>query len=182
MDRNGWVRAGDLLDNESLVNYERELRVVEDIKNIDSTALVYNLTVEDSHTYYVSEEEILVHNQCDAQIKSKRSKAVRDAWKKEVEAVKNGTSKYKWTKAQKEELLNTGKIEGYDGHHIRTVKELIGTAQEKLIESADDIVFLSEKDHLYVHAGNTQNPTDLNRLVELVPWIVERFETLGIVM
>lgn len=182
IDRSGWVKAGDLSNGERLVNYECEYIMVDEIQFMKLDTIVYNLTVENSHTYYVSEAEILVHNQCDAQIKSARSKAVRDAWKKEVEAVKNGTSKYKWTAAQKEELLITGKVEGYDGHHIRTVKELIGTAQEKLIGSADDIVFLNEKDHLYVHGGNNSNPTDLNRLVELVPWIVERFELLGIVM
>lgn len=181
-DRDGWIKAGELSSKEGLVDFDRKRVEIDTKDSFEADVTVYNLTVENSHTYYVGTSEVLVHNTCDAQITKDRAKAVRDAWKKEVEAVKNNTSKYNWTAAQKKELLETGKVAGYDGHHIRTVKELIGTAKEKLIGSADDIVFLNEKNHVYVHGGNMQNPTDIDRLVELVPWITERFETLGIIM
>lgn len=103
----------------------------------------------------------------------------RDAWKREAEAVKNGVSKYNWTSAEKTQLLKFGKIRGYEGHHIKTVKELAGTAKEYLISSADDIVFLTKQNHAYVHPGGFKNPTDINRLVELLPWVVERLPALG---
>ena len=183
VDRNCWVSADELGENENLLNYALEPICIDSIEIISGDERdVYNLTVEDSHNYYVGESEILVHNMCDAEINKARSDAVRKAWAREVEAVRNGTSKYNWTKAEIHELLETGKITGYDGHHIRTVRELRDTAEEYLIGSADDIVFLSEKDHLYVHGGNFSNSTDIERLVELVPWITERFGVLGIAM
>ena len=111
---------------------------------------------------------------------SERKKAVYDAWKREAEAVKNGVSKYNWSSTEIQQLLEYGKISGYEGHHIRTVRELAGTAKEYLISSADNIVFLTKQGHTFVHHGGFKNPTDIERLVELLPWVVERLPALGI--
>lgn len=107
-----------------------------------------------------------------------RQKAVNKAWEKEVKAIQAGKSNYNWTDSQKAELLANGKVEGYDGHHIKTVKELEDTVSKWLIGDSDDIVFLSESEHLYVHGGNTQNATDMVRLLKLHPWVIERMPKL----
>ena len=181
VDINNWCKAETLVSGSRVLLADGDYGVVEESILIEHSApvTVYNFEVEDNHTYYVGISGILVHNQCDSMFASERSKAVRDAWKREAEAVKNGVSKYNWTSAEKTQLLKFGKIRGYEGHHIKTVKELAGTAKEYLISSADDIVFLTKQNHAYVHPGGFKNPTDINRLVELLPWVVERLPALG---
>lgn len=107
-----------------------------------------------------------------------RNKAVADAWKIEQDAVRTGTSRYKWTFAQKRELLKTGKVSGFEGHHILTVNELENTANKWLISSPNDIVFLSKKNHFLAHGGNFQNPTDTEFIVKLLPWAEKRVKYL----
>jgi len=56
-------------------------------------------------------------------IKYLRQKSVRDAWKAERELVINtGKGTRKWTNAEMQELIQTGKVKGYEGHHINNVK------------------------------------------------------------
>ncbi|HCB15036.1 MAG TPA: hypothetical protein DEP36_15930 [Gammaproteobacteria bacterium] len=52
-----------------------------------------------------------------------RRSAVRKAWAQEhklVTMTSRGTRK--WTPAEKQQLLKTGKVKGYEGHHINSVK------------------------------------------------------------
>jgi RHS repeat-associated protein len=59
------------------------------------------------------------HQSLDAQ----RQAAVRKAWKQEQARVARGErGTVKWTAAQKTELLQTGKVSGFQGHHINSVK------------------------------------------------------------
>lgn len=180
-DDDTWHSAGELIAGSKVMLADGSHGIVEAAETVmhESSVPVYNVEVDNNHTYYVGTVGTLVHNQCDNMFASERSKAVRDAWKQEAEAVKKGVSKYNWTSAEKRQLLELGKIRGYEGHHIRTVKELAGTAKEYLISSADDIVFLTKQGHKYVHPGGFKNPTDIGRLVELLPWVVERLPALG---
>ncbi|MBR1651662.1 MAG: hypothetical protein IJ691_10920 [Lachnospiraceae bacterium] len=180
-DGNYWKAAGMLDCGDRLLSTDGEFNVIgTKQETIPGGVMVYNLTVDRNHTYFVGKTRILVHNECSS-ISTKRTKAVKEAWKREYDAVKNGTSKYNWTPDEIAQLLKDPKnphIPGYEGHHILTVKELQGTVNESLIESADDIVFLNRAQHLLVHGGNTQNPTDLKVLVELLPWAEERVTML----
>ena len=90
----------------------------------------------------------------------------------------NGTSKYNWTPKQIKELLSTGKIKGIEGHHILPVNELIGTAKESLIASADNIVFLSKANHIYVHAVGDSFKATIPRVLEVAPWVAKRLALL----
>ncbi len=176
-DRCGWVEAGNLCVGEKVLSANGEAIVA--YKNVIEIGPVnvYNFTVDNAHTYFVGEASVCVHNQCNT-LGSKRNKAVSDAWKQEVQNVKNGTSKYNWSPSEVAELLKKGKISGYEGHHIVPVNELIGTAKEALISSADDIVFLSVEQHVAVHAvGDTLEAT-LPVLKTIVPWIAERLALL----
>lgn len=176
-----WRQAGDLSigDEVSLADGSSGVITSKEKMNLTEPVSVYNFEVSNSHTYYVGRAGVLVHNSC-TDIAGMRSKAVRDAWARETEAVSQGVSKYNWSPSEVQQLLKFGKVRGYQGHHILTVKELAGTARESLIASADDIVFLTRQGHLYAHGGSTLNPTNLNNLVEMLPWVVERFPALGI--
>lgn len=83
-----------------------------------------------------------------------RQRAVREAWKEEIERVKIGQGTRDWTLSQQQELLQRGTISGYDGHHMKSVNLYPEFAGE-----AKNIQFLSEEEHLEAHQGNYHNPT-----------------------
>ena len=97
-------------------------------------------------------------------IKYQRQKAVKEAWKDEKELVKVGKGTRNWTQAEKEELLLTGKVKGYEGHHINSVKDF-----PSLAGNPDNVSFMTRKDHLLEHFGNWRNKTEgplLNRKIK----------------
>ena len=167
-----WISAGELNQGDVLLLSSGNSVVIEAIHriNFEESIPVYNFEVDNNHTYYVSNAEVLVHNKCDARIAKLRKKGVKNAWKEEVTAVKNGTSKYNWTPEQIKELLETGKVAGYDGHHIIPVSQLKDTPAEFLISSADDIALIPKDVHVLVHAGGNA-AGDMDVLVQCVPWV-----------
>ena len=88
-------------------------------------------------------------------------KAVRQAWAQERKLVKaTGKGSRDWTDSEKEQLRQTGKVKGYEGHHMKSKK-----AYPDYVDDPNNIEFLkgSEKDineHLDAHGGNYQNPTN----------------------
>jgi RHS repeat-associated protein len=57
-----WVDAFDLAIDNILFNNEQNPVVINSIERETKKAKVYNLTVANDHTYYVSKEPVLVHN------------------------------------------------------------------------------------------------------------------------
>jgi hypothetical protein len=151
-DRQDFVQAGDLRVGETL------LTVDDSTTHVASTALrpgrhtVYNVEVDGEHVYFVSPAGILVHNQCS--ISSLRKKAVREAWAQEQELVKLGGATRNWTKAERAELLKTGKVSGYQGHHINSVN-----GHPRLAGNANNIRFVTRAENLAAHGGNFRNPS-----------------------
>lgn len=66
----GWCAAAELEDGDALQTQDGETEIVEDvqIEQLDEPVKVYNLEIEDSHTYYVSVDGVLVHNGCETDI------------------------------------------------------------------------------------------------------------------
>ena len=87
---------------------------------------------------------------------SERAKAVRQAWKMEYENVLNGGSGISrvWTSSEVDELLLNGKIKGYEGHHMKSVK-----GYPELAGDPYNIQFLTRAEHLKAHGGNFRNIT-----------------------
>lgn len=80
-------------------------------------------------------------------IKSARARAVADAWKMERQLVANGLEGTRgWTKVQRNELLEFGKVKGFEGDHINTVK---GNTQ--LAADHRNIQFLTTAEHKLRH-------------------------------
>jgi hypothetical protein len=87
--------------------------------------------------------------------KSVRSSAVKKAWRNEVELVAaTGKGTRNWTDLEIEELLTTGKVKGYEGHHMKSVKGYPDLAGDPL-----NIQFLTRKEHFAAHNGNWSNIT-----------------------
>ncbi|PEK63848.1 T7SS effector LXG polymorphic toxin [Bacillus wiedmannii] len=97
----------------------------------------------------------------DKQFSALRQKAVRHAWRQEKELIKKtGKGTRDWTPAEKLELLQTGKVKGYEGQHMKSANEYPDFAGEP-----DNIQFLKGRnmdvnEHLDAHRGNYHNPTN----------------------
>jgi len=62
----GWIEAINILENDIVLMYNNTQGKVinKDLQIQDHYETTYNFEVEDNHNYYVNEECILVHNQC----------------------------------------------------------------------------------------------------------------------
>lgn len=80
------------------------------------------------------------------QLNRDRQKAVRDAWSREKELVKEGRGTVAWTEEQQKEILDTGRVKGYEGQHMKSVSEY-----PEYAASADNIQLLTHEDHLAAH-------------------------------
>ena len=69
----GWCAAAELEDGDVLRTQDGETETVAGVRieQLSEAVRVYNLEIEDSHTYYVSEDEVLVHNACGGESGSK---------------------------------------------------------------------------------------------------------------
>ena len=77
---------------------------------------------------------------------------------------KTGQGTRDWSEKETQELLEKGKVKGYQEHHIKSVKG----SNPKMVGNPDNIKFVRPKEHLELHKGNWRNPTDgelLNRKV-----------------
>ena len=92
------------------------------------------------------------HQSLDAQ----RQAAVRDAWKQEQTRVASGQQgTVNWTAAEKAELVQTGKVSGYQGHHINSVN-----GHPELARDPNNVKFVKgSAGNLEEHGGNFRNPT-----------------------
>lgn len=66
----GWVAAGDLVAGDEVYNLDGSTSTIigSEIEVLDEPVLVYNLEVEDFHSYFVGCVPVLVHNYVDSQL------------------------------------------------------------------------------------------------------------------
>ncbi|HOQ36845.1 MAG TPA: polymorphic toxin-type HINT domain-containing protein, partial [Acetivibrio sp.] len=64
------VAAGDIEAGDKVYLYSGEGREVKEVRfeYLDSPIKVYNFEVEDWHTYFVSEQDVFVHNACEKKL------------------------------------------------------------------------------------------------------------------
>ena len=63
-DSGEWILAGDLQIGDAVVSADGDFGTVDAVVSTDGTAEVYNLTVDEAHTYFVGDGAWLVHNAC----------------------------------------------------------------------------------------------------------------------
>ena len=73
----GFKEAGELQAGEKVLTATGEIKTITSIvvEELETPVTVYNFEVQDWHTYYVSELEVLVHNMCEVAGKSNSSGA-----------------------------------------------------------------------------------------------------------
>jgi RHS repeat-associated protein len=103
-----------------------------------------------------------------------RARGIKRAWSEEKALVREtGSGTRDWSAAETKELLATGKVAGYDGHHINNVH-----AFPELAADPANVTFLDGDEHLNAHGGNWKNRTTgplLNRGVSKF----KRLKTIG---
>jgi RHS repeat-associated protein len=67
-----WVAAADLTVGDEVVAADGHTGRVERIEFVQQPETMYNLTVADAHTYFVGDEQWLVHNQCTIRLGNRR--------------------------------------------------------------------------------------------------------------
>lgn len=92
-------------------------------------------------------------------INVERSRGVKIAWQKERERVTQGRGTRDWTLKQQSEILKHGRAKGFEGHHVKSVKDYPEYASDP-----NNIQFLQKtkknNEHLAAHAGNYKNETN----------------------
>lgn len=85
-----------------------------------------------------------------------RQSAVRHAWEEEQARVKEGLGTRDWNSAQQKEILERGSVKGYDGHHMKSVREY-----PEYAGYSKNIQFLTEEEHFEgAHQGSYHNLTN----------------------
>lgn len=91
-----------------------------------------------------------------------RNKAIRQAWEKEQQLVREGKGTRDWTKEQQKDILDPDKGKAYDdqgrafeGQHMKSAAEY-----PNYQGNPDNIQFLTREEHLAAHKGSWQNPTN----------------------
>lgn len=83
-----------------------------------------------------------------------RQQAVKDAWAREQELINQGKGTVDWTPEQQKELMEKGRVSGYEGQHMKSVHEY-----PEYAGCVDNIQLLSHEDHLAAHncSGLSEN-------------------------
>lgn len=88
-----------------------------------------------------------------------RSKGVSKAWARERALVRRGRGTRNWSVAEQKELLRTGRVKGYQGHHMKSVSKYPDYAADP-----KNIQFLNTRkgnnEHLKAHKGDYHNESD----------------------
>lgn len=80
MKDTGWIPAGELRTGDPVKLRSDDYVPVEscDVITLDEPVRVYNFDVADNHTYYVSEENVLVHNDYNNKGRKGRQKKLKE--------------------------------------------------------------------------------------------------------
>ena len=124
-----FIAAKDLETDDKLLFSNGEYGIINhiEVELLAEPQTTYNFEVEDFHTYYVGENEILVHNRCDKEWGKERQRY----WKEQAEKYKNSineknisnSGKYKLSKDNINRMRNGNAPIGLDNkpvnlHHV----------------------------------------------------------------
>jgi len=91
-----------------------------------------------------------------------RNKAIRQAWEKEQQLVREGKGTRDWTEEQQQNILDPDKGKAYDdqgrafeGQHMKSAANY-----PEYQGDPNNIQFLTREEHLEAHKGSWQNPTN----------------------
>jgi len=120
-----WIDAVDLLVGDTLMLHTEETILIDSIKIDSRRDTVYNISVEDFETYFVSEIGVLVHN-CEVNFVSKRSLQSDSGGLKDHARRHSSLSPEAYLKRGKANVKNGIKVKGggkapSSNYHIRKI-------------------------------------------------------------
>lgn len=89
------------------------------------------------------------------ELNKQRIQAVRQAWENEHALVAQNLGTRRWSSIQQKEILETGRVRRYEGHHMKSVRAFPQHAGDPR-----NIQLLTEKEHLQAHRGDFRKPTN----------------------
>jgi hypothetical protein len=154
----------DLPGKDEVVGAVRELLNLDDEPQTTQTSPPFILESPELGT--AGEHGLWIPQFFTAKLSSERKKAARQAWAQELEMVKRtGSGTYPWSEDEIKELLKTGKVKGYHGHHINDA-----TTYPELAGDPNNISWVKGwVGNLAEHFGNFQNSTS-GELLNRRPW------------
>ena len=148
----GWRHAHQIEPGDELHAEDGRWLAVEAVEGNGPAEPVFNVCVEEYHTYFVGDAKwgfaVWAHNARGYQVdKSVRSGAVAQAWSQEAKMVRRtGNGTLNWTPKQKMQLLGTGRVTGYVGHHINSVNN-----SPLFAGLPENIQFVTFRQHYRIH-------------------------------
>ncbi|WP_343346260.1 polymorphic toxin-type HINT domain-containing protein [Terrisporobacter petrolearius] len=120
IDNVGWIPANMIEEGDVVVLQSGERAIVEDIYKIvyDEPITVYNFEVEDFHTYFVSDINVLVHNRCNQTFIDKQKKGTPNNNKAQNKQFNDVVKKLKLNKKQRRQLHDEISHQGYSYQEI----------------------------------------------------------------
>ncbi len=107
----GWIAAKDLRTGDVLVSHDGQWRIVEGVADSGRVEAVYNLAVEDDHTYFVGGVEwgfsVWVHNKC-TDIVSENGQTILKIENKFAAGSAESRQLQRFVRAWNEEIANAG--------------------------------------------------------------------------
>ena len=126
----GWVEAADLVTNDIVYIKDWNTATIKSVGllELDEPVEVFNFEVEDAHTYFVGELGVLVHNSCQHQSSSWKTRR-SNYWKDQASS--GGKSVWYERTSDNLKLMRQGKAPiGFDGkkvqlHHLQGISNNI---------------------------------------------------------
>lgn len=100
-----------------------------------SDTIVYNLEIEDNHTYFVGEAGLLVHNECHHIVSNKGKKG-----KSTIKRIKETYPDFDANNPS-----NTVMIDQHKGRHADDYHTMVSNVTDKFISESDDLAAFYEK-------------------------------------
>lgn len=160
---------------------------------VSDETYVYNFTVEDYHTYFVGDDEILVHNKCKEILSKKEANNASNAARKKLRryAVNNSNknSNVNMSDSIRKYIDSNGKLpddaqvaHAFDVSRVRDLCNS-GTISKdtaiQIIKDPKNMVIVDKTTHLKIfHKGSFLNQTDLNAVIEYFPELEEYIKSI----
>jgi hypothetical protein len=125
LDEKGWVEANDIEEGDLLWTEDGDWLAVEGISKREGTFEVFNFEVDDFHTYFVSQDGVLVHN-----VNCKISPKTGNPILAEVEYISPGNAIIEASKPSRQGKLGISQRYENPGHHDPNLSSL-GRGQDK---------------------------------------------------
>lgn len=196
----GWIQAGELRVGDAVFTANNELAYVEDVEIVthEVPVTVYNFTVENDHTYFVGQNSVLVHNACDDIFRQAGNRAGEKAKADALDDIIAGRNYKKWglnpknaddlaviKYVQKNKTFKGSGCEFAHAVDVNAIKQAYNSGKITLKQALEfcsnpnNGILTSHNTHrLIIHAGNTNNPSNLSVILKARPAIEDTIEMI----